>query len=334
MLSEHSNILLIEDNLGDIVLFKSMLEDAEDYLHLKVVESLKDSLKILNKSDFDVIILDLGLPDSNGFETFIQVHNHSPQIPIIILTGLDDEKLGVRAFNEGAQDYLIKGQIDSKLVHRSIKYAIERQAYLKKRDLMIKEIYHRMKNNMQIISSLLSLQGDYVEDIKILDILKKSQTRVISMAILHEKLYQSKYLSWINTSDYIQSLVQDLFKTHIIEEGKITPIIEVDDVKLNIKTAVPCGLIINELLTNSLKYAFPHGRSGEIHVTLKAEDDKFKLTISDNGIGFPEDIDFKNTESLGLKLVNSLTNQIDGNIELDRSQGTKFKITFANTVQV
>ncbi|MGZ4856799.1 MAG: sensor histidine kinase [Methanobacteriaceae archaeon] len=334
MLSEPSNILLIEDNLGDIVLLKSILDEAENSYVLKIVESLKASLKILNKFDFDVILLDLGLPDCNGFETFIQVYEHFPQIPIIIITGLEDEELGVRAVNKGAQDYLIKGQIDNKILHRSIKYAIERQAFLKKKDLMIKEIYHRMKNNMQIISSLLSLQGDYVEDEKILDVLRESQSRIRSMAILHEKLYQSKDEYWINTSDYIQSLVQDLFKTHTIEEGKITPIIEVDDVKLNIKTAVPCGLIINELISNSLKYAFPQERNGEIHISLKAKDDKLKLTIIDSGIGFPEDIDFENTESLGLKLVNSLTNQIDGEIEFDRSPGTKFKITFANSEQV
>lgn len=308
-----------------------MLDDAENLFELKIVESLKDSLNILNKSDFDVIVLDLGLPDSNGFETFIQVHDHSPQIPIIILTGLEDEEIGVRAVKKGAQDYLIKGQINTKLLHRSIKYAIQRQASLKKKDLMIKEIHHRMKNNMQIISSLLSLQGDYVDDLKILNILKESQTRVRSMSILHEKLYQSEDEYWINTSDYIHRLVQNLFKTHTIEGGMITPIIDVDNVKLNIKTAVPCGLIINELLSNSLKYAFPQEREGEIHISLKAKDNKFKLIISDSGIGLPEDLDFRNSESLGLKLVNSLTHQIDGKIELDRSQGTKFKITFANT---
>jgi len=292
VLSEPSNILLIENNLGDIVLIKSLLDETENLIELKIAESLKESSKILNESVFDVILLDLGLPDSNGFETFIQVYDHSPQIPIIILTGLVDEKLGVRAVKKGAQDYLIKGQIDSKILNRSIKYAIERHTFLKKRDLMIKEIHHRMKNNMQIIASLLSLQGDYVEDIEILDILKKSQARVRSMAILHEKLYQSPEY-YINTSDYIQSLVHDLFKTYTIEESKIKPIIEVDNVKLNIKTAVPCGLIINELLTNSLKYAFPQGRKGKIYVSLKANDGLFRLIISDSGIGFPEYLDFK-----------------------------------------
>ena len=330
MLSKKSKILLIEDNLGDIVLIKSMLDNKEDLFKVKIVESLEDILKILNKSDFDIILLDLGLPDSNGFETFIQIYELYPHIPIIIITGLEDEELGLRSLKKGAQDYLIKGQINSKILSRSIKYSIERQTALRKKDMIIKEIHHRMKNNLQIISSLLSLQGDYVDDEKVLDILKESQTRVRSMAILHEKLYQSQEY-YINTSDYIQSLVHDLFKTHTIEEGKIKPIIKVDDAKLNIKTAAPCGLIINEILSNCLKHAFPRGRKGEIYISLKANNGVFKLTISDSGIGFPENLDFRNTESLGLKLVNSLTHQIDGDIELDRSQGTKFKITFPHT---
>ena len=330
MLSKKSKILLIEDNLGDIVLIKSMLDNKEDLFKVKIVESLEDSLKTLNKSDFDIILLDLGLPDSNGFETFIQIYELYPHIPIIIITGLEDEELGLRSLKKGAQDYLIKGQINSKILSRSIKYSIERQTALRKKDMIIKEIHHRMKNNLQIISSLLSLQGDYVDDEKVLDILKESQTRVRSMAILHEKLYQSQEY-YINTSDYIQSLVHDLFKTHTIEEGKIKPIIKVDDAKLNIKTAAPCGLIINEILSNCLKHAFPRGRKGEIYISLKANNGVFKLTISDSGIGFPENLDFRNTESLGLKLVNSLTHQIDGDIELDRSQGTKFKITFPHT---
>ena len=322
--------MLIEDNLGDIVLLKAILDNIEDLFVVKIVESLEDSLKILKKSAFDVILLDLGLPDSNGFETFIQVYDHYPHIPIIIITALEDEELGLKAVKKGAQDYLIKGQLNNKLLRRSIKYAIERQASLWKKDMIIKEIHHRMKNNLQIISSLLSLQGDYIDDKKILDILKESQTRVRSMAILHEKLYQSQEY-YINTSDYIQSLVHDLFKTHTIEESKIKPIIEVDDAKLNIKTAAPCGLIINEILSNCLKHAFPRERKGEIYISLKANNGLFKLTISDTGIGFPGNLDFRNTESLGLKLVNSLTHQIDGNIELDRSQGTKFKITFPHT---
>ena len=199
---------------------------------------------------------------------------------------------------------------------------------LEEKEVLIREVHHRVKNNMQIISSLLNLQTKYVDDKETINLLKESQNRVKSMAMIHEKLYQSHDLNHINIFDYINSLVKDLFYSYAIPKNQIKPVIEVDEINLNIETAVPCGLIISEIISNSLKYAFPEGREGEVHISLKHEDKKFYLTISDNGIGFPESIDFNNTDSLGLKLVNSLTEQIDGELELDKSQGTKFNITF------
>ncbi len=203
---------------------------------------------------------------------------------------------------------------------------------LKEKEVLLQEIHHRVKNNMQIISSLLNLQKQYVDEEEAIDVLMESQNRVKSMAMIHEKLYQSHNLTSINIYDYVQSLVKDLFSSYSIPASQITPIIEIDDVKLNIETAVPCGLIINELVSNSLKYAFPRGKEGEICLSLKSCGKHYELIIRDNGIGFPEELDFKNTESLGLQLVNSLVGQIDGEIELDRSQGTMFKITFSELI--
>jgi two-component sensor histidine kinase len=148
------------------------------------------------------------------------------------------------------------------------------------------------------------------------------------MAMIHEMLYQSKNLTHINFTDYIQRLVSQLISSYPIKDN-ITPIIETDDINLNIETATPLGLIINEIVSNSIKYAFPHDKTGKISIKLKYYDDKYKLTISDNGVGFPENLDFRNIEStLGLKLVNSLVKQLDGSIDLDTSQGTKFTIKF------
>ena len=203
---------------------------------------------------------------------------------------------------------------------------------LKEKEVLLQEIHHRVKNNMQIISSLLNLQKQYVDEEEAIDVLMESQNRVKSMAMIHEKLYQSHDLTSINISDYVKSLVKDLFSSYSIPASQIKPIIEIDDVKLNIETAVPCGLIISELVSNSLKYAFPLEKKGEVSLSLKPNGKRFELIISDNGIGFPEDIDFKNTESLGLQLVNSLVDQIDGEIKLDRSNGTMFKITFSELI--
>ena len=199
---------------------------------------------------------------------------------------------------------------------------------LKEKNVLLKEIHHRVKNNMQIISSLLSLQTNYIDDNIALDVLKESQNRVKTMAMIHEKLYQSNDFVNIKFDDYILRLVSDLFYSYNIQEDHIKPVIQVEDVKLNIETAVPCGLIISELVSNSLKYAFPKGKNGKMFVSLKRQHNKYELTISDNGIGFPGDLDFRNTKSLGLQLVNNLVEQIDGEITLDYSQGTKFTIIF------
>lgn len=199
---------------------------------------------------------------------------------------------------------------------------------LYEKEVLLKEIHHRVKNNLQIISSLLNLQETYVkENLTAINVLQESQNRVLSMAIIHEMLCQSKNLSQINFTHYIKNLVSTLFSSYGTGSN-ISTTINVENIYLNIETAVPCGLIISELVSNSLKYAFPH-KKGRITISLKAHDKKYELIIGDDGIGFPEELDFKNIgSSLGLKLVNSLVNQLDGTIKLDRNQGTKYTIQF------
>ncbi len=205
---------------------------------------------------------------------------------------------------------------------------------LREKEVLLQEIHHRVKNNMQIISSLLNIQTRYVDDEESVNILKESQNRVRSMAMIHEKLYRSKNFNKIYFADYIESLVWDLFYSYNIKKGTIIPVLDIDDIKLNIETSVPCGLIITELVSNSLKYAFPDQPKGELEVSLKTKGDQYELTISDDGVGFPVNIDFKNTDSLGLQLVNSLTDQIDGKIELTSApgKGTEFKIYFKELI--
>jgi|GEM_PF-1822171 len=199
---------------------------------------------------------------------------------------------------------------------------------LKEKEVLLSEVHHRVKNNMQIITSLLSLQAGYLKDEKAISVLKESQDRVKAMAIIYEKLYQSHDLTSINFAEYIENLLKSLFYSHATDEEQIKPIIEIEDVLLNIETAIPCGLIISELVSNSLKHAFPKGNKGEVHVSLKTQPNGYELTISDNGVGFPEEIDFKNTNTLGLQLVYSLINQIEGKTTLKKKPGTEFKILF------
>ncbi len=205
-------------------------------------------------------------------------------------------------------------------------------ATLQEKELLLREIHHRVKNNLQIISSLLNLQIPYIKDEQSIEFLKESQNRVKSISMVHEKLYQSKNLDQINFGSYISNIVTNLFQTYDVNPGMIEYNLNLSNIELNIETSIPCGLIITELITNSIKHAFPDGdeqaKKYKIWVKLYPENEKFTLKIKDNGIGFPEDLDFKNTNSLGLQLVSMLINQVDGSIELNRENGTEFKIEF------
>ncbi|MCP4023824.1 MAG: PAS domain S-box protein, partial [Desulfobacteraceae bacterium] len=207
------------------------------------------------------------------------------------------------------------------------------KASLKEKEVLLREIHHRTKNNMQVLSSLLNLQADQVNDQKYADLLKDSQERIKSMALIHEKLYQSKDFTRIDFSTYVETLVRGLTESFAADPGKIAVKTEVEDIVIGIDNGIPCGLIINELVSNSLKYAFPQDRSGEIMVTLcSINENEVELTVSDDGIGIPEDLDFRNTESLGLHLVKILAQrQLGGKIKLDKTKGTKFHIRFKAT---
>jgi len=201
------------------------------------------------------------------------------------------------------------------------------KASLKEKELLLQEIHHRTKNNLMIISSLLNLQSKYIKDEKTLNIFRESQNRAKSMALIHEKFYGSEDLGKIDFGEYIRNLAAELFHSYALDP-KIKLNLNVEDIKLDINTAVPMGLIVNELISNCMKHAFPDEREGEIKIYLRTFGEKLMLTVSDNGIGFPEGLDYKKTESLGLQLVQNLVKQIEGKIEFERSPETTFKIIF------
>jgi PAS domain S-box-containing protein len=203
------------------------------------------------------------------------------------------------------------------------------KASLREKEVLLQEIHHRVKNNLQIISSLLYLQSTRTEHPEAISALRESRDRVKSMALIHERLYESPNLASIDVGGYVRSLVSDLRRSYITEDSSVRLTVNVGDIPLGITEAIPCGLIINELVSNAMKHAFPKGRDGEITIRLqRAGANQIALTVSDNGIGFPEQVDFRKSPSLGLTLVNSLVGQLEGSIELDRSKGTAFTIRF------
>jgi len=197
---------------------------------------------------------------------------------------------------------------------------------LAEKEVLLKEVHHRVKNNMAVISSLLSLQADYVEDEKYLDILKESQSRIKSMALVHEMLYQQEEFSSIDVMDYIKSLSESIKRT-FSTNPKISLEIDVEKLQLEIDLLIPCGLIINELLTNSFKYAFDNQEDPTIKIFLKKTGiNNIMLKISDNGIGLPADYDLEENQGLGFKLVQLLVNQMRGSLEITSSSGTEYTL--------
>ena len=203
-------------------------------------------------------------------------------------------------------------------------------ASLKEKEILLKEVHHRVKNNLQIISSLLSLQSVALGDKEAASAFINSQHRIRSMALIHEMLYQSEDFSRISLSSYIQKLAYNLLRSYNVDTSKIRLNIEADQAFLDIEHAIPCGLILNELMTNSIKYAFVNKQEGNISIKLQKNvvTGKYVLTIGDDGDGLPAGIDLGNLKTLGMELVATLVGQLDGTIELDREAGTTFRITF------
>jgi two-component sensor histidine kinase len=214
-------------------------------------------------------------------------------------------------------------------VRREVEEQIK--ASLEEKEVLLKEIHHRVKNNLQVISSLLYLQSKKIQDKDTLEMFLESQHRVRSMALVHERLYRTGDLARVDCAEYVRDLARYLHLAYGAQVGPVKLDVKVDDIFLGIDTAVPCGLIINELVSNSFKHAFPSGREGEIFVGLGMKQDGcYSLTVRDNGVGIPAGWDLEDPESLGLRLVSRLVEQIEGVIELDRNGGTTFSIDFAD----
>lgn len=209
---------------------------------------------------------------------------------------------------------------------------------LKEKEVLLQEVQHRVKNNLQVISSLLDLQTEYFKDERSIDMLNETQNRVKSMALVHEQLHQSKNLSRIDFAEYIRNLGDYLFQSYGVKSNEVTLNVRASNALLDVDTAITCGLIINELVSNSLKHAFPGDRKGEILISLISENSGkrvkkgpiYTLVVRDNGVGFPKHLDFKKTESLGLQLVDGLIKQLQGALRFSGSPGTAFKIVFSS----
>jgi two-component sensor histidine kinase len=203
------------------------------------------------------------------------------------------------------------------------------KALLRQKEVLLREVHHRIKNNLQIISSLLNLQAGYIQDPRVREMFMDIQNRIMSMALIHETLYQSSDLGMVNFDVYVHTLADEIFRSYSVSEDRIALQIRADEVMLDTSHAIPCGLILTELLSNCLKHAFPSDRGGEIHIELRSHDSqRLTMIVRDTGVGFPPEVDFRQTETLGLQLVYTLTEQLGGTLELESNGGTTFRLTF------
>jgi len=202
------------------------------------------------------------------------------------------------------------------------------KASLLEKETMLKEIHHRVKNNLQVISSLLDLQSSYLQDEKAKEMLRNSMDRVRTMAMIHTQLYQSQDLARVDFGSFIRDLIGNISQSYGMAESPVEIHVDAGEINLGIDASIPCGLILNELVSNALKHAFPEGKEGEINIRMRLKDSRVALTVQDNGIGFPESIDLTNLKSLGLELVNILVGQMNGKMDMQVDGGTTWTITF------
>jgi two-component sensor histidine kinase/CheY-like chemotaxis protein len=339
-------ILIIDDDPASLKMLTAVLTEGGYTVH--PADDGELGLRFVKHTPPDLILLDVRMPGMDGYQVCASLKNDTPGIgiPVIFLSSMDRAIDKVKAFRSGAVDYIVKpfeaeevlARIETHLSLRHLREHLEcevrertkqLQASLAEKEALLKEVHHRVKNNLQLISSLLSLQAARVENPAVAELFAESRSRVLSMALVHENLYRAGNFASVPMAAHIRGLCAYLTGAYILGSQRVELAIQVGDVHLDLDRAICCGLIINELVSNALKHAFPDGRAGRVLVELRvAEGKRYVLVVSDNGIGLPIFHDDRRGNSLGLQLVDDLTEQLHGSIAVSRDGGTTFTITF------
>ena len=340
------NILLVEDEPGHRELIRRAFEPFKGRYQISVTGSVQDALAVLAASPPDLLITDLLLPDGKGSQLLPSARGDA-HFPVIVMTSHGDEQVAVEAMKAGALDYIVKSAATlSDMPHiaeRSLRewaHIIERKRAeeelrrsLHEKTLLLQEIHHRTRNNMQVIDSLLEFQSHGIEDPLTLQIFHSIRNRIRSMALVQEKLY-SKDLATVNLKEYLEELSVFLLQSYWKNSSKIDLRCTLEPLQLSIDTAIPCGLMMNELLSNALHHAFPdhtNNRERKVWISLEIADDQMiEFRVGDNGRGLPDDVDIAEPSTLGFRLIQMLIrHQLRGNIQCtERHHGTQFLVRF------
>jgi len=345
--------LVVDDNRDNVELLCQILEDNYDVI---TAYNGPDCIKLTKEQKPDLIILDVMMPEMDGYEVMerLREDESTKDIPVIFLSARyrDIDRI-TKGLELGAYDYITKPVEDEILLAkiRNLSRIIKAENEIKnQRDelvrlnedlkealsekvVLLRELYHRTKNSMQDIISMLHLQAQNIKDDKVLEIFKETENRINSMALVHEKLYQTRELSRVDLKQYFEDLLSLLQRNYQDLSGGIRIKTDMDHVSVPIDYAIPCGLIVNELISNSFKHAFPGDKKGEIRIGLKSQDDKeIEILVTDNGVGMPKDFKYREANSFGIQTIIALTeHQLQGKLNLNTDKGTEFQIRFKAT---
>jgi two-component sensor histidine kinase len=358
-MSEPLRVLHIEDSHSDAAFTDRFLTKAGYAVYSERVVNAQEMQAALAKQPWDLIIADYRLPHFDAASALSLLHESGCDIPFIVVSGAIGEELAAAIMRAGAQDYLLKDDMSrfAPAVEREIRDAetrrgrekaeralneseerftvqgatLERQtAVLQQREILLREIHHRVKNNMQVMSSLLSLQSRAASNPETSRMLADNQSRIQSMALLHEILYQSEDLAVVDFPKYVLRMVDHLFRSYGVINRQVRLHTELDQIGLDLDDALPAGLLISEVISNSLKHGFPEGREGEVRIQLREQSAaSVLLVLSDNGVGLPSGLDWTTSRSLGLRLVRALAQQLRANLQIQSQGGTEVRLVFA-----
>lgn len=296
----------------------------------------------------DLLISDISMPIINGLEMIKKMKAVNSGLYVIVMSAYSFKEYFLEAISLGVNGYLIKPVEREKLfsmvdeiagyilMHKALEEKERKRQIaetnllrsLEEKEILLKEVHHRVKNNMQIISSILKMQERLIDDPKLKTVLGESQNRIRSMALIHENLYRNENLANIQFRNYVQSLVNTISRSYFDLQGRVNFVFDVENVFLPLDVGIPCGLIINELISNSFKHAFPNKANGEITIALQKQNGCFVMTVKDNGVGIHPSFNPQESKSLGMKIVFKLIQQIDGDLIYDFSNGTSYQIRF------
>ncbi len=311
---------------------------------VRLCETAEEALVEFKNNTYHLALLDWILPGMNGLDLCREMRKlpAGDACIILMITSRDRHQDLEEVLAAGADDYLAK-PVDEKLLLTRLKVA-ERMAStlmarvsmqnqlkesLRDKETLIKEVHHRVKNNLQIVSSLLALQGRKVSDEEARGFFNESENRVQSISMIHEKLSRSDDLASLELLEYVNDLVREIALSFGVSSQDVSVSVDVPQREMDIDSLIPCGLIINELVSNAFKYAFPSRKDGVLHIGITSPTDGVtEMVVRDNGPGLPSEIEIFKTRSLGLRLVNSLVDQLKGELLINRKGGTEFRITF------